>query len=46
LSDGRAELTIQTWQRDLKRVNLSISWTEEGQVVTRAEDLYIHRKAH
>ncbi len=46
LPDGRAELTIQTWQRDLKRVNLTISWTEEGQVVTRAEDVYIHRKAH
>ena len=46
LPDGRAELTIQTWQRDLKRVDLTITWTEEGQAVTRTEKVYIHRQAH
>ncbi len=44
LPDGQAELTIQTWQRDLKKINLSISWTEEGQTVTKAENLFIHRQ--
>lgn len=46
LTDGRAELAIQTWQRDLKKVTLTISWTEEDQVVSSASDVYIHRQAH
>ena len=45
LPDGRAELTIHVWQRDLKKVDLTVSWTEEGQTVSRAEDVYIHREA-
>jgi len=44
LPDGQAELTIQTWQRDLKKITLSISWAEEGQTVTKTENLFIHRQ--
>jgi hypothetical protein len=45
LSDGVATLTITTWQRDLKRVDLDITWQEGGEQQTFNQYTYIHQAA-
>jgi quinol-cytochrome oxidoreductase complex cytochrome b subunit len=39
---GVATLTIQTWQRALKRVELELTWQEGGQGADFAQYTYIH----
>jgi quinol-cytochrome oxidoreductase complex cytochrome b subunit len=42
LPGGEATLTITTWQRNLKRVDLDITWQEAGQEETFNQYTYIH----
>lgn len=43
LPAGVATLTITTWQRDLKRVDLEIVWEAEGVEHTFQEYTYVHK---
>jgi len=43
LPSGAATLTITTWQRDLKRVDLDITWEEDGVKRTFNQYAYIHK---
>jgi quinol-cytochrome oxidoreductase complex cytochrome b subunit len=45
LPGGAATLTIQDWQRDLRRVDLDITWPEEGEEKAFHQHTYIHRDA-
>jgi hypothetical protein len=41
LPDGTATLTITTWQRNLKRVDLDIA--ESGEEISFNQHIYIHK---
>lgn len=43
LPDARATLTIITWQRDLKRVDLDIAWELDGEPHTFNQYMYLHK---
>jgi len=45
LPNGVATLTIATWQRDLKRVDLNIVWEVGGEEHTFSQYTYIHKDA-
>lgn len=45
LPDGVAVLTVQIWQRELKRVDLDITWPEGGEEHTFKQHTYIHRSS-
>jgi hypothetical protein len=45
LPDGVATVTITTWQRDLKRVDLDLNWQSGGQEKIFNQYTYIHRDA-
>jgi quinol-cytochrome oxidoreductase complex cytochrome b subunit len=42
---GVAALTIQTWQNELKRVDLDITWPEDGGERAFQQHTYIHRNS-
>jgi len=43
LPENVATLTITTWQRDLKRVDLDFLWEEGGKEFTFNQHTYIHK---
>jgi quinol-cytochrome oxidoreductase complex cytochrome b subunit len=43
LPNGVATLTITTWQRDLKKVNLDIAWEMNGEEHSFSQYTYIHK---
>ena len=45
LPGGVGILTIRTWQRELRRTELDLTWPEEGEEQTFHQRTYIHRAA-
>jgi quinol-cytochrome oxidoreductase complex cytochrome b subunit len=45
LPGGVATFTIQPWQKELKRVDLDITWPEGGEEKTFHQNTYIHRNS-
>jgi hypothetical protein len=43
LPGGVAEISIRIWQRELKRVDIEITWQEEGEERELLQHTYIHR---